>query len=721
METFLPSAVDVKVGWPSSYSLSVSLAARLVRFNLFLLLLMSLWRLLILFVYGPLHELPWRDFAASLWLGVRFDSVVLFYGAFLPVFALSLCWLVRQVDLFRLYWTAVKIYYWFLFVAIAFILAIDFGYYTYFQDHINIMIIAFFTDDTAALVRTFWKTYPVLWYGVGSIVVMWLMWLTIRRLLMWPMGFLRGERWLKLSWTAPLFFSSMIICVGVGARGSLGLFPLTIMDTVVSTHPFLNYLCFNGVHGLHRALKMYARESSKWNSNLKYYGYTEARTALADARGVDISKIPTKDSFSIFKSHAAANPWAQKTRPSVLVVIMESFGGHWLRYQSPSFDLMGALVPHWKQDLVFENFLPSSGATIGSLSSFMVGLPQRPFGPFLTESEFLNVRFDSSVPAIFKRAGFHTRLVYGGNPGWRDIDKFARKQGFDVVEGQVDIEKRFGGPLRETHDWGVYDEDLFKYVITTMSASSTPELVVVMTTTNHPPYEVPRWYRNDTEPPLFATGLSPRPLNMPADLRTRINVDYKQATDRFRAFQYSNQMLGALLTQVQSNPVLGGRTVVAVTGDHGFLLTNFSEQDLLEKWRVPFYLHIPSELKKRLALKPGQQKSFGSHMDIFPTIYPLVLSNQDYWSIGRNLLKTPPTDSFSVHNSQIVIGPAGAVVTRRYDQTDLYLKWNKNPLTESGQPQLSNSDPSPELERLSRRYKGLMSALDFYMHDQRFR
>jgi hypothetical protein len=40
-------------------------------------------------------------------------------------------------------------------------LAVDTGYYSYFQDHINVLIFGLLDDDTLALLRTFWKNYAV--------------------------------------------------------------------------------------------------------------------------------------------------------------------------------------------------------------------------------------------------------------------------------------------------------------------------------------------------------------------------------------------------------------------------------------------------------------------------------------------------------------------------------------------------------------------------------
>lgn len=47
--------------------------------------------------------------------------------------------------------------------------------------------------------------------------------------------------------------------------------------------------------------------------------------------------------------------------------MMESFGGHWLNYQSPTFNLLGKFSEHTQQDYFFRNFLPSANSTTGKL------------------------------------------------------------------------------------------------------------------------------------------------------------------------------------------------------------------------------------------------------------------------------------------------------------------------------------------------------------------
>jgi phosphoglycerol transferase MdoB-like AlkP superfamily enzyme len=638
-----------------------------------------------------LYSLPaaarMTDVLHAFWLGLRFDLSAICYILALPTLLAGPWIALGTQGSLRALQNFVKSYLAVFSFLVIFISVIDLFFYSYFQDHLNILIFGFFEDDTKAVVQSIWKNYPVVPGLLAIGLVTWGLWKGLRRLFQ-----ITADE----NWSAPqLFFFPgyliLILSVSLGARGSLGLFPLGVADTAISSEPFVNYLAFNGVHSLHRAVKLRLRERSVWNINEKTYGYTDAKTAAQDFLGRQLPD--SNDPLTWIRSRTPVNPWAEKTKPHVIVLMMESFGSYWLRESREDFDLTGELRKHLREDYLFLNFVPSMTATIGSLSALMINTPHRPEGGFLTESRYLQVPFRTAPARIYRANGYKTRFIYGGAIGWRDIDKFARTQGFESIEGDFDVEAKLGRKL-EKHDWGLYDEDVWAYLEATLKEAISPELVVVMTTTNHPPYQLPSNYR-------------PGPLNIPESLKKRLNVDEKLAHARFAAFQYSNQKLGEFLTRLKSSP-LAERTLIAATGDHGFLLVNFEEGELLRKWQVPLYLYLPTKIRP----KKVNLKAFGSHADLFPTLMPLSLSNVEIAGFGHNLLD-PDAQHDAFHFSRLAMNRDGAVLVENASKTR-YFQWKE------GEDLLRPSDPTPPLESLSKRYKALMSFLDeFYEFERR--
>lgn len=625
---------------------------KLALLNLVLLVQMSCLRIFTFFLYSSLSEYDFeqkKDLAKALWLGVRFDLSVLCYLMIIPFLILA----------FKQPMKWVRRYYYVMWLLVAMILAADAGYYSYFQDHLNVLIFAFIEDDTTALLWTFWKNYPIIKILILLALYTWFTIWLFRKILV--------EAKVRNSKKNKYVLAAVLVCefflISLGARASLGLFPLGVADTVISNKSFINYISFNGVHAMHRAFKLKSQQNTDWNANLKRYGYDDPKKAFADYFEIPLEQVP-EDPLTLLKKKTPKNPWAEKHKPHLVMIVMESMGGHYLKYHSPEFNLLGALETHFKKRPPMLNFFPSHNSTIGSLSSLMIASPQRPEAAFLTESDYLQVSFRSSPANILKSHGYTNRFIYGGNPGWRDVHKFARYQGFESVEGEADIEKFLKRPIAK-HDWGVYDQELFEYILKTLEQATTPQFLMVMTTTNHPPYQIPSDY-NVGE------------FKLPENFRKKLTTDEALVTQRMRAYKYSNDMLGKFLTNLESSPV-GDRSVVAVTGDHSFWVVNFSNDEEVQKYSVPFYLHTPKDLK--INWNPN---TYGSHKDIFPTLLPLILSEAEFESVGDSLFYEKRFNA-AMHANLLMATPDGVFQVKKDEEN-----------------------------KTTRKYKALMGVMDYY-------
>ncbi len=679
---------------------------RLLLINLIFLFVGFLWRLAFMFSYGNLTELRglFTDTLYAYLLGLRFDGTILFYVNSIPLllwFTLGLFSFIPALEVllescFKNFRNFLVPYLFVMLLTVNFIAAIDYGYYGFYQDRINILIFGFFEDDTWALVKTLWKNYPIIWIFTAIGAFAWLLWMALSHLFS-PAGqkkFLSGKvPFHTLSypvWAAFLF--GLFLLNGVGARGSLGLFPLSEMDTGISKSAFINHLGFNSARAFTRAIELKVQQKSSWDSNLKYYGYAEdPDQAFADFFKIPRQDVPT-DVLSLLDTTTAKNPAAEKTRPHVILLVMESWGGYWMRYQQPGFDLVGPMRKHLAEDNYLKNFLSGASGTIGSLSSLMAGVPQRPIGEFLTESEYLQVNFRTSLAKNFKNAGYKTEFVYGGNPGWREVNKFALKQDFDVVSGEHEISESLG-TISEKHDWGIYDEDLFKHIWKSLEKATRPQLILGMTTTNHPPYQLPAKYQQPT-------------LTPPEELRTRLLVDAKLAQQRFQTYRYSMDELAHFMTQLKNSP-LKDKVIVAVTGDHTFWLVDFPETQALDRGSVPFYLYVPAALSKG-KLPPER---FGSHLDIPATLYSLALSERKVSQLGQDLFGQGPHLAMNAFNFSA--NESGGVLTGKSSLEDHYFDWQGDfdSLTPANFPE---GTIPPERLEMARRYRALMGLLDYY-------
>src|SRR5205814_8165649 len=76
------------------------------------------------------------------------------------------------------------------------------------------------------------------------------------------------------------------------------------------------------------------------------------------------------------------------------------------------------------------------------------------------------------------------------------------------------------------------------------------------------------------------------------------------------------------------------------TGDHNnLMLFDFDDAHAFYHYSVPLIMHVP---KKYLYKSEVDTTLWGSHKDIFPTIYHLSLDSASYFNNGNNLLERSP-------------------------------------------------------------------------------
>lgn len=673
---------------------------RILLMDLAFLVIGFLWRLAFMFLFSDQTALKAHsaDLQKAFILGTRFDLSVLCYINAIPFLFFWLASLILLVphsqrskwnyQISNAFSKILPFYFTAFLLFITFINLIDLNFYSFYQDRINVLIFGIINDDTTALLLTIWKNYPVVWGALALTLFTYLVFNFNKKIFAISQHLQVPKNCNFVSYAIVIFFVMAVNFVGV--RGSLGLFPLSEMDTAISSNAFINLLGFNSTRALARAIELKSAQQANWNSNLQAYGYTDdAKQAFADYYNIPNDQIPSNP-LDLMRHTTATNKWAEQNRPHVLLIVMESFGSYWLKHNSSEFNLLGDLKNHFAEDNVLTNFMSSTGATIGSLSSLMIGTMQRPISDFLTESEYLQVPFRTSPAVTFKKSGYQTRFVYGGNPGWREVDKFARFQGFEKVDGENEITQELG-TLNDRHDWGVYDQDVFKYLWKKIESAKEPQFILAMTTTNHPPYQLPKDYQKPE-------------LKIPEALKSRLVGDVNLPPKRFATYRYSADMLANFLHHLKQSP-LKDKVIVAVTGDHTFWIVNFENEELLQKSAVPFYLYTPKAIYKKI---PSER--FGTHPDILPTLYNLALSNTDYYSTAVDLLddKAP---HYAFDHSSLILGADGGVQINR--KRNLYFDWTEN--FES----LKESPVSTEKEKMATHYKSLMGILDYYMMNEK--
>ncbi|EFU69995.1 conserved hypothetical protein [Aliarcobacter butzleri JV22] len=146
-----------------SLSQTLNLLKKLFLIHVIFLCFMSIFRLVFFLYYSELDSFNsfLFDIIKAFFLGFRVDLTVIGFIQVIPTLALIFLYYLKKESFFK-FFNSFLIYYIFIcYLIVTILLCADFGFYSYFKDHINVLFFGLFEDDTVALLETFWENYNV--------------------------------------------------------------------------------------------------------------------------------------------------------------------------------------------------------------------------------------------------------------------------------------------------------------------------------------------------------------------------------------------------------------------------------------------------------------------------------------------------------------------------------------------------------------------------------
>ena len=580
------------------------------------------YRLVQMFMYANLND--FSNIVTAITTGFKFDTIVFTYlFSVLYFISLPLIFLNRGAYLSFFNKTA-RIYSIVLLLLVIILLTIDYYYYRFFNNHFDSMFFGIIEDDTSAVLKSVWTDYPLIPVIIFFIATFFGLKYIVRKLFEKEYQFPARNIFLRILFV--LMFTGLL---GLGMRGSLGTFPIGKDDMIVCDDNSINELTPNAIFYLKEAIVDRKKFSISADVKLSKEKYKFKSTKEALSVYLESETDETENGF--YKTTPASD-FLGENPPNVILIVMESLSNHFLSFHAESFNLLGELEEQLPHCLLFRNFVPASNGTIGSFESLVANTPISP----LSQSQFKHLSLPSANALPYFKANYNTSFVTSSKLGWRNLGIWASKQYFHDVEGRAVL-------LKEVIDadectWGVYDEFLFQRIIDKLKFNTDDNkqsFIFGFTTTNHTPYELPDNYK-------------PFSLEISDSLRMLLRVSDDMALKSFRNYQYCNHYLGKFIKYIRESG-FGENTIIAVTGDHNVRnLFEYSDKDLLMKYSVPLLMYIP---EKYLANTHIETSRFGSHKDIFPTLYNLSLSNTKYLFTGNNLLSVDTNTHYYGINS----------------------------------------------------------------------
>lgn len=435
---------------------------------------------------------------------LRFDVQVVCYVLLLPtvltfVFAaLRKPWTERVLSRFR------RLYFSIVCALLLAISGIDMGFYANFNSHINLTFFDFFNEGPMSLIQTIWEEYHCVYEAIAFLIILLPILLLIRKIeldksstrnALHSASRQRPSRLkvIKLSATILLYIAFLVI----GLRGSVWRFPLQIEDTFVSNQKPLNDLVPNAIYMLKKAYKEKnnAFKIAKTDDLLHEYKFKSLQEAL-DVYTDGKVKIAKNDTLTALQ-HALfeeVGDSLKQPQPNIVIIYSESWSNYLFNLQQKDAEMYFGLERHFKDDLLFRNFQSVQNGTVASLENLYVSTPF----PRFFASAYRFKTLPTSIALPFKASNYTTTFMSGMDAAWENCAEALVHQQFDAIYDKFSLLKDY--PHATYNSIGVYDEYLFQALLDRLEKPSKKhQMIAVMTTTNHPPFEFPK----DLKLPLY--------------------------------------------------------------------------------------------------------------------------------------------------------------------------------------------------------------------------
>ena len=577
---------------------------------------------------------------------LRFDVQVICYVLLLPtaltfiLVVLRKPWTDHVLSRFRL------IYFSIVSVLLLMISGIDMGFYANFNSHINLTFFDFFNEGPMSLIQTIWEEYHCVYEAIIFLLIALPVLLLIRRL---ESGNLSSRLSVRSSNSRnssrrntinlSIIILLYIVFLAIGLRGSVWRFPLQIEDTFVSNQKALNDLVPNAVYMLKKAYKEKRNAFKIENTTdlLKQYKFKSLQEALDIYTGGKV-RIVKNDTLTALQHalFAEVDHGLKQSQPNIVIIYSESWSNYLFNLQQKDAEMYFGLERHFKEDLFFRNFQSVQNGTVASLENLYVSTPF----PRFFASAYRFKMLPTSIALPFKASNYTTMFMSGMDAAWENCAEALIHQQFDAIYDKFFLLKDY--PHATYNSIGVYDEYLFQALLDKLNKPSKKrQMITVMTTTNHPPFEFPKDLK-----------LSPLPDSFYG--KKCFAEHNRKVLDKYlTGFRYYNKSLNDFLNRFKASAA-AKNTILVITGDHNVrVILNHDVIDKRYEHSVPLYVYLPPYLRKEVYNKLTNR--WGSHDDILATLAPFAFRNTKYFKMGKNLLDTSVSDStyYSANVDQI--------------------------------------------------------------------
>ena len=487
-----------------------------------------------------------------------------------------------------------------------------FPYYQEFNATYGIELVRGWHDDFFSIASMIVQEYGLLWRLPLAIVLTMICIAILSRLLLLktvPLPDLKNFL-SKFIFTAAMLIFSSVFAVFVRFGGSL-----TYADGInwegaaVTSDNFLNECILDDGQALYRAYTM-----SKFMGEGIISGVDENKI-LESAQFISGKTDFIEGNLAPYLERIAKG--ARIDKPQHIFIILGETYMQWPmlgKYENLHIaDGIKSLIAE-KNCYYSRNFMPNGDFTSVAVTGMITGLPEVNLHVNYLPKTYEQVYISAAAPPL-KKLGYNVDFWYGGMPGWENISKMALAQDFNTFYGYPNLN------APKLTAWGAKDGDLFKAIEKKLEIEP-PTVHFIMTTTNHPPYNLD----------LKAEGFDVE--KTVAELKKLPNVpNAENLAIELGHYWYMDKVITNFIRSVSEK---FPNSLFVVTGDHAVRVDPSTHPTIFEHQSVPFVLFgagIDSKI-----LPPDV---VGGHTSIVPTIVELIAPEGfKYYSVAPSLFES---------------------------------------------------------------------------------
>lgn len=375
---------------------------------------------------------------------------------------------------------------------------------------------------------------------------------------------------------APLFLSM---------RGGLKESTMNIGKVYYSTNQFLNHSAVNPVFSVLSSI-------SKSDDYSQQYNYFEEQERALLFNG-------------LYSTTDLDTPKLLKTsRPNILIILMEGFGGDFLSSISGLQDVAPNLDSLATQGVFFSNCYAGSFRTDRGIVCALNGHPGLP-----SESIMKMPNKSRNLPSLAKKfveMGYSTDFFYGGDINFTNMKSYLWSNGYQSITADTD----FSAAERQTNAWGVNDDITFSALLEKLKNS-----------------EDSLWHTT------FLTLSSHEPFQVPSN---------RFEDDICNSFAYTDSCIGAFVDSLKQT-ALWEDLLLVLMPDHGFCYprTGFKS--------APHVHHIPVIWIGGAVKQPVKIDKLMNQTDVAATLLAQMDIDHSDFLFSRNVLSEQYKDQFAFY------------------------------------------------------------------------